>query len=137
MSYTHLQVRSGFSLMNSTITIDKLVAKAKELNYTSLALTDEAVLYGIIPFYKACKPVNIKPIIGMILYVETLDSTTPEQLILLAKNNTGYQSLIKLSTLIQTEKREAVEREDLIPYMDGSIGILPAKEEALKKRLET
>src|SRR5699024_6857859 len=134
MSYTHLQVRSGFSLMNSTITIDKLVAKAKELNYTSLALTDEAVLYGIIPFYKACKAVNIKPIIGMNVYAEALDSTIPDQLILLAKNNTGYHSLIKLSTLIQTEKRRAVGREDLISHMDGIIGILPVKEEVIKQK---
>ena len=50
MSFTHLQVKSGYSLMNSTITIPKLVERAHELNFDALALTDEGVLYGAIPF---------------------------------------------------------------------------------------
>src|SRR5690625_5706213 len=63
MSFTHLQVRSGYSLFKSTMTIDKLIQRAQALDFTSLALTDEEVLYGAIPFYKACKKNGIKPLL--------------------------------------------------------------------------
>ena len=67
MSFTHLQVRSGYSFFNSTITIEKLVKRAKELEFKSIALTDEEVLYGVIPFYKHVTASGIKPIIGMVV----------------------------------------------------------------------
>src|SRR5699024_2493171 len=102
MSFTHLQVRSGYSLMESTITIDQLVKKASDLQFQSLALTDEHVLYGAIKFYKACLAYNIKPIIGMIITVIN-DDQNEESCILLAKNNTGYKNLIRLSTRLNVE----------------------------------
>ena len=35
----------------------------------ALALTDHGVMYGAIPFYKACREHGIKPIIGMEAYM--------------------------------------------------------------------
>lgn len=137
MSYTHLQVRSGFSLMNSTITIEKLVAKAKELNFSALALTDEQVLYGVIPFYKACKQANIKPIIGMIININDELSEQSTELVLLAKNNQGYQSLIQLSTRLQVEKRIGLSLEELSGNLTGLIGILPATDTKLSQKLDS
>ena len=54
-----------FSLLKSACKIDELVVRAKELGYSSLAITDENVMYGVIPFYKACKKHGIHPIIGL------------------------------------------------------------------------
>lgn len=101
MSFTHLQVRSGYSLFNSTITIPKLIKRAKELQLHALALTDEEVLYGVIPFYRACVQNGIKPLIGMVIHLPFMDHTIP--CILLAKNNDGYKNLIQLSSHIQLE----------------------------------
>jgi len=126
MSYTHLQVKSGYSLMNSTITIPKLVKRAKELNFDSLALTDEGVLYGTIPFYRACLSYGIKPIIGMTVLVADNNETT-HTCVLLAKNNIGYQELIKLSTFIQIHEKQAVEFKKLKAHSEGLICILPVK----------
>ncbi|MHA6251445.1 DNA polymerase III subunit alpha [Oceanobacillus sp. CAU 1775] len=137
MSYTHLQVRSGFSLMNSTITIKKLVAKARELNFSALALTDEQVLYGVIPFYKACKQANIKPIIGMIINITNENNDESNRLVLLAKNHTGYKSLVKLSTKLQVEKKPGIMLEELKNNVDGLIGILPATDPELTRKLDT
>src|SRR5690625_4584961 len=92
LSFTHLQVRSGYSFFNSTITIDKLVERAYELGFHSLALTDENVLYGAISFYNACKKRNIKPILGIIVSIKEGDDNTP--IILLAENNDGYRQLM-------------------------------------------
>lgn len=138
MSFTHLQVRSGYSLLNSTITIDKLVHRAKELQYTSLALTDEEVLYGVIPFYQACVRNGIKPIIGLIVKVSINEQVIP--LILLAKNNEGYEQLIKISTHIQMENACTMQfleetAADLICILSTEIPTL--KESLLKKQYDT
>ncbi|QKY69669.1 DNA polymerase III subunit alpha [Lentibacillus sp. CBA3610] len=123
MSFTHLQVHSGYSFLNSTITVDKLAAKAHELQFDALALTDEHVLYGAIPFYKACQQNGIKPIIGMSAKV-TNDDEEPDACILLAKNNQGYQNLIKLSTHIQVSQKNSIEKSDLTFYSNDLICIL-------------
>lgn len=136
MSYTHLQVRSGFSLMNSTITIEKLVAKAEKLQFSALALTDEQVLYGVIPFYKACLKASIKPVIGMLMTIMHGEDKEESKLVLLAKNNQGYQNLIKLSSKIQIEGKKSITLEDLRAYTDELIGILPVKDALLGKALE-
>ncbi|MEC5421948.1 DNA polymerase III subunit alpha [Virgibacillus sp. C22-A2] len=136
MSYTHLQVRSGYSLMHSTITIEKLVKQAEKLQFKALALTDENVLYGVIPFYKACKKVGIKPIIGMTTYVMNEEDDI-EQCILLAKNNAGYQSLAKISTYIQQHQKSSIELEEIRAYANNLICILPAQSAKLRGMLET
>lgn len=93
--------------MKSTVQIDQLVKKAKKLQYDTLALTDEAVLYGAIPFYKACKREGIKPILGLNLKVE-LDEEIVE-LLLLAKSNEGYHQLIEISTRYKAESIRTYE----------------------------
>lgn len=115
MSFTHLQVRSGYSFYKSTMTIDKLVKRAYELEVANLALTDEAVLYGAISFYESCKKHNIKPILGLVVPFK-LDEHTTMSCVLLAKNNAGYQELIHISTSIQLneEWEESFSTSNLI-----------------------
>ena len=48
MTFTILQVTSGYSLLRSTIDLYKYVMTAKELWYQKLALNDEGVLHGAI-----------------------------------------------------------------------------------------
>jgi len=124
MSFTHLQVRSGYSFLDSTITIERLIKKASELNFQALALTDEEVLYGTIPFYKACLKHNLKPLIGMII---NLDQTQEEveQCILFAKNNNGFRQLSKISTIIQKGEQTGIEIETLRQHTNDFLCILP------------
>jgi DNA polymerase-3 subunit alpha len=122
LAFVHLHVRSGYSLLASTIQIDELVKRAKELGFSALALTDENVLYGIIPFYKECKKQGIHPIIGMITNVLDENEET-DQLILLAKNNEGYQNLLKISSYIQTNEKLAISHEHLARYTNGLMAI--------------
>ena len=130
MSFTHLQVRSGYSLMESTMTIEKLVKQAKKLQFTSLALTDHNVLYGSIEFYKTCLTYNIKPLLGMMVTIIHKDAT--EGLcVLLAKNNEGYQQLIHLSTFLNIHHHKGIPFSQLDQYTDHVICILPMNEEKL------
>ncbi|MGX1982383.1 DNA polymerase III subunit alpha [Thermolongibacillus altinsuensis] len=132
MAFVHLQVRSGYSLLTSTVKVDELVKRAKELGFPALALTDENVLYGAIAFYKECKKHQLKPIIGMIadLFDEEGEN---DQLILLAKNNEGYKNLLKISSLIQTNEKSAISHEQLAHYTNGLIAVTSG----WKGRIET
>ena len=59
-----LQVKTSYSLLESLNDITKLVLKAKELGYTSLAITDHNNMFGVMEFYLECRKNDIKPIIG-------------------------------------------------------------------------
>lgn len=123
MGFTHLQVRTGYSFYKSTIHIERLVKKARKLNFSQLAITDENVLHGALSFYKACQRENIKPILGMTTKVKTRDHFY-EPIILLAKNNKGYEQLMKLSTKINLEGK-FVHVSELKTYNEHLVGILP------------
>lgn len=102
--FVHLHVHSEYSLLDGASRIEKLAEQAARLGMSALALTDHGVMYGAIPFYKACRAHGIKPIIGCEMYVTTgsmrTKATRQEQpthhLILLAKNDTGYRNLLRL-----------------------------------------
>ncbi|WMJ23326.1 DNA polymerase III subunit alpha [Paludicola sp. MB14-C6] len=103
-NFVHLHLHTEYSLLDGACVIKRLVQKAKELNQTAIAITDHGCLYGVIDFYKECKREGIKPIIGCEVYVANrtrfdkvhkIDSS-PYHLVLLCKNNIGYQNLIKL-----------------------------------------
>jgi DNA polymerase III subunit alpha len=126
LSFVHLQVRSCYSLLRSPTKISDLVEKAKELQFTSLALTDENVLYGAIPFYIKCKRFGIQPIIGMITDI-VLEGEEAYPLVLLAKNETGYRHLMKISSVIQTAASEGIPEKWLWRYRDGLIALTPGK----------
>ena len=134
MSFVHLQVRSGYTFMHSTVKINQLVKKAKLDGMTAIALTDRNVLHGALEFYQACQRENIKPIIGMettIIVNEQLNDV-----ILLAKNNQGYQSLLKLSTIIQTNEEKKLQLTDLSEHLKECHLILPIETTQLKELLE-
>ena len=111
MKFTHLHTHSHYSLLDGLAKIDNLIDKAIELNMDSLALTDHGVMYGAVEFYQKAKKKGIKPIIGMEAYVANNSRHSKisgvddkrNHLILLAKNQTGYKNLIKLTTLSHLE----------------------------------
>ncbi|MBR0082029.1 MAG: DNA polymerase III subunit alpha [Clostridia bacterium] len=103
--FVHLHVHTQYSLLDGAARIPELVQRAKALGQPALAITDHGVLYGVIDFYRACKKEGIRPILGMEAYLtkgrydatDVRDRETAH-LILLAKNETGYQNLMLLSS---------------------------------------
>lgn len=104
MSFTHLHLHTEYSLLDGFARIKPLMEKAKALNMKSVAITDHGVMFGVVDFYKEAKKHDIKPIIGCEVYTAprsykdkdaSLDKNSGH-LVLLAKNNKGYQNLIKL-----------------------------------------
>lgn len=125
--FIHLHIQSAYSLLSSTVKIDELVSGAKEKGFKTLALTDRNVMYGSIYFYKECKKQGIKPIIGLIADVLD-DKEEPYPLILLARNNEGYQNLLKISSAIKTKSRTGLPLKWLKAYSGGLISISPGPE---------
>ena len=101
--FVHLHVHTEFSLLDGLARIDKLVDIVKERGWKSIAITDHGNMHGVIKFFEACVQKGIKPIIGEEFYIcHDMKSRTNREdtghLILIAKNNTGYQNLLKLSS---------------------------------------
>ena len=102
MPFTTLQVFSSYSLLKSTIRLNKYVETGKLLGYKQLALTDDGVLHGAVEFYERCIQNGIQPILGCTFEVAwKSDASRKEMLVVYAKGAKGYESLLKLSTLYQ------------------------------------
>ncbi|MFA5308900.1 MAG: DNA polymerase III subunit alpha [Dehalococcoidales bacterium] len=131
--FTHLHVHTEYSLLDGMCTIPKLVARAKELGMDSLAITDHGVMYGVIEFYQAARAAGIKPIIGCEIYVapgsrlsKGSGDRNNSHLVLLAKNQTGYQNLIQLVTKAHLEGfyyKPRVDKELLAQYHEGLVAL--------------
>lgn len=99
MSVIPLQVMSTYSLLQSTIRPAELVKTAKSRGYQAVSITDLNVLYGVIDFYNAAQKNGIKPLIGLrITPTISVSDGRRLDLLLFAKNDQGYQSLMNIST---------------------------------------
>ncbi|EEB36935.1 DNA polymerase III, alpha subunit [Anaerococcus hydrogenalis DSM 7454] len=132
-NFTHLHLHTEYSLLDGFTKIDKLMEKLKEYKMNSCAITDHGNMYGVIEFYKKCQDNGIKPIIGCEVYVSENDHKikNPQNkryyhLILLAKNNKGYQNLIKIVSKAYTEGfyyKPRIDFEVLEEYKDDIIAL--------------
>ena len=134
MSFTHLHVHTGYSLLDGSCKIKEIISRAKKLNMTSLAITDHGVMYGVIDFYKEAKANGIKPILGCEVYVSPSSRFEKQakqgdryyHLILLAKNNKGYENLTKIVSKGFTEGfyyKPRIDFELLKEYHEGIIAL--------------
>ena len=102
--FVHLHLHTEYSLLDGAIRIAQLTPRLKELGMDACAITDHGSMYGIISFYEQAKKNNIKPIIGCEIYVAIngmekkrpkIDNN-PSHLILLAKNQVGFENLMDI-----------------------------------------
>ncbi len=131
-NFVHLHLHTEYSLLDGFARIDRAVKYAKELGMPALAITDHGTMFGVIDFYRACTKAGIKPIIGVEAYLarrtrfdrdSQLDAK-PFHMLLLAKNETGYKNLLKLSSAAQLEGyyyRPRIDRDLLAAHAEGVI----------------
>lgn len=117
----HLHARSSYTLLDSALTINQLIQRSKELNFSTVALTDKNVMFGSMEFIKACEKQNIKPIIG--LEVTCYIQEEPVDFLMLARNNRGLQNLIKCSSFVSDSKNQ-LQLNQLIDYAQDNILIV-------------
>lgn len=119
--FIHLKLQTEYSLLEGVGKIEEYIKKAKEIGLDTLAITDTA-MFGVIEFYKKCKKENIKPIIGLTVYLDGLASEGEYSLTLIAKNQTGYKNLSKLSSLSYSRfsrRRNKIKYEELTEFSEG------------------
>jgi len=143
--FVHLHLHSQYSLLDGAIRLPDLIKKAKEFNMPAVAVTDHGNMFGAIDFYLQAKAAGIKPILGSEIYFTpgsryekkqpkkntTVDSQDEMEsrhhihhLILLCKNNTGYENLCKLLSRAYLEGFYYKPRADLELLAEYSEGLI-------------
>ncbi len=126
MSFVPLNIKTGNYLLSSMIKIKNLVKVAKDHNINALTITDNN-MYGVIEFYKECVNNNIKPIIGLEVAIEEL------KFVLYARDYEGYQSLIKISTIMSNKE---ITLKEVNKYSNKLLAIVPYESRKLYNELK-
>ena len=135
--FAHLHLHTEFSLLDATCRLDRLMQRTKELDFPAIAMTDHGNMFGAIEFYKAAKKAGVKPIIGCEVYIAPGSRLEKKQgsggmrdvyhhLVLLAKDLTGYQNLVRLVTSANLEGyyyKPRIDKELLAAHSTGLIGL--------------
>ena len=131
MRYVPLHVHSEYSLLDGAIRNKELIKFSKENNFEAVAVTDHGVMYGALELYRLSKDLQFKVILGCEFYVLHGDITQKDSnnrelyhLVLLAKNNTGYQNLVKLVSIAHIDGfyyKPRINREILEQHSEGLI----------------
>ncbi len=130
--FCHLHCHSEYSLLDGMSRIEEMVKRAKELDQPAIALTDHGVMFGAIEFYRAARKHGVKPIMGVEAYLapRRMQDRDPKldrqrfHMLLLAQNQTGYQNLLKLSSVAQLEGfygKPRIDRDTLAAHAEGLI----------------
>ncbi len=132
-SFVHLHLHSQYSLLDGANRLDDVIGAAKAAGMSSLALTDHGNLFGAVEFYKRARKAGINPIVGMEAYVAQGSCTVRERgkgssnhLVLLARNETGYRNLIKLTSKSYLEGfyyKPRIDKDLLREHGEGLIGL--------------
>src|ERR687889_161014 len=67
-SFVHLHVHTEYSMLDGAARLGPLAQRVAELGMPAVAMTDHGNVFGAYEFYKACKAVGVKPIIGIEAY---------------------------------------------------------------------
>ncbi|MCH7879214.1 MAG: DNA polymerase III subunit alpha, partial [candidate division Zixibacteria bacterium] len=132
--FVHLHTHSQYSLLDGACKLDAVIKLAKEYRMPALAITDHGNMFGAIEFYQKAIAAGIKPIIGMEAYISAgpMTDRKPSEkypsggfhLLLLARNKTGYQNLIKLASAGYLQgfyHKPRIDHEYLAAHSEGLI----------------
>lgn len=117
--YAELHCLSNFSFLRGASHAEELVARAMELDYTALAITDECSFAGSVRAHLAAKAAGMKLIHGTELRL-----ADGMRLVLLAQNREGYGNLAALVTLGRRRAAKAdyhLTRNDLAGWNGGGV----------------
>jgi DNA polymerase III subunit alpha len=135
-SFVHLHLHTQFSLLDGANQIEPLVQQIKAFGQPAVAMTDHGNMFGAIEFYRKAKAAGVKPIIGCEAYMALgsrhakkdsgLAHNDYYHLILLARNLTGYQNLIKIVSKGYLEGfyyKPRIDKDLLKDHHDGIIAL--------------
>ena len=100
--YAELFCLTNFSFLHGASHAQELVARAIELGYRALAITDECSLAGVVRAHGVAKRAHFPLIIGSHFQLTHADGRPAWSLLALAKNREGYGNLSELITMART-----------------------------------
>src|SRR5205809_2639372 len=113
MTYVELHSHSAYSFLDGASQPEELAARAAELGYEALALTDHDGVYGSLEFAHAAKHFGVRPITGAEVTLADESHVT-----LLVESARGYANLCRLLTAAHAHTRDTPNREPLPPRLD-------------------
>lgn len=126
-NFIHFRTQSSYSMLESSIKIDQLVQIAQDNKMSAVCLTDRGNLFASLEFAMEARKRKIQPIHGSILNIsfEHQSSQDFAEIILIAKDETGYKNLLKLVSLTFTTnertKANHISFKDLTEHNEGLI----------------
>jgi len=131
--FVHLHLHTEYSLVDGTLRIRDLVARAKKLGMPAIAVTDQANLFALVKFYQAAEKAGIKPIAGADVLLRAPDDPDHvSRLVLLCQDRRGYLNLCELLSLGYTEGQHHgvphLRRDWIDERAEGLIALSGARE---------
>src|ERR671934_117637 len=114
--YVELHAHSAYSFLDGASLPEELAARAAELGYRALALTDHDGVYGSLEFAHAAKYFGVRPITGAEVTLGGRDGRA--HVTLLVETTEGYANLCRLLTAAHAQTRPKENREPLPPSLD-------------------
>ena len=120
MTYVELHCHSAYSFLDGASLPEELAARAAELGYQALALTDHDAVHGSLEFAHAAKSLGVRPITGAEL---TLATEPRAHVTVLCETPRGYANLCRLLTIAYARDRldPALDPGLLEEYRDGLV----------------
>jgi len=120
-TFAHLHVHNEYSQLDGFGTAKNYVAKAKELGFEYLALTNHGNIDGLLNWQRECDKQGIKPVLGCECYIvpDAAIKTKEKRghITILVKNQTGWVELCKLlsyANLIGFYHRPRIDYKSLL-----------------------
>jgi error-prone DNA polymerase len=111
--YVELHAHSAYSFLDGASQPEELAARAAELGYPALALTDHDGVYGSLEFAHAAKHFGVRPITGAEVTLQGGAHVT-----MLVEDAAGYANLCRLLTAAHAPTRDNATREPMPPALD-------------------
>jgi error-prone DNA polymerase len=116
MSYVELHCHSAYSFLDGASLPDELAARAAELGYGALALTDHDGVYGSLEFAHAAKALDVRPITGA-----EVTLAGGAHITLLCESQRGYANLCTILTAAHAGTRPKEGAEPLPPAVGQDV----------------
>ncbi|KWF00515.1 DNA polymerase [Burkholderia ubonensis] len=98
-AYVELQCASQFSFLQGASHAEEYVARAAQLGYSAIAITDECSLAGVVRAHVEAKAAGLPLIVGSHFRLTAADGTAALAFTALATNRNGYGNLCELVSL--------------------------------------
>jgi len=121
-AYAELHCLSNFSFLRGASHPEELVARARELGYSALAITDECSFAGVVRAHTAARECGLPLILG-----SEIQLADGPRLVLLATDRDGYGNLAELITRGRrrgVKGRYVLEAKDLDRGLPGCLALL-------------